>query len=231
MHNTLWAVNFHEIVLFVSVFFCKHGWTFDKTTTNWHETNAGSNGKSFCKHGWTFDKTTTNWQDETKAGSNGKKKLRSCLEKMFLQTLQILCWKSLGFFVASRSARIFCQSLQRVSNTANWTSIWLGLVGEQWHQSILIFREGVHVFFEKVFSKLQKGFVSCHKHGTRNKMRNQILQKAKQKCRLPKQWFCTSNFKAPYNRTLQAMLLPHELSGAIYHQHPQPPASSSVAPD
>ena len=52
-------------------------------------------------------------------------------------------------------------------------------------------------------------------------MHNQILEKANEKCRLPKQFFCAINFKAPYNRTLQAMLLPHELFSTIYHQYPQ----------
>ena len=72
-----------------------------------------------------------------------------------------------------------------------------------------------------VFQPTKGFFVSCHKHETRNKMHNQILGKANETCRLPKQFFCNVNFKAPYNRTMQAMLLPHELFSTIYHQYPQ----------
>ena len=54
----------------------------------------------------------------------------------------------------------------------------------------------------------------------RNKMHAEILTKANASCRLPNQFFCHINFKAPYNRTLQAMLLPHALFSTIYHHYP-----------
>ena len=50
-------------------------------------------------------------------------------------------------------------------------------------------------------------------------MHQEILQKANQSCRLPKQFFGWINFKPPYNRTLQAMLLPHIIFSSVYHHY------------
>jgi len=52
-------------------------------------------------------------------------------------------------------------------------------------------------------------------------MHKEILDKANATCRLPKQFICSINFKPPYNRTLQAMLLPHSVFSTIYHQYPR----------
>ncbi len=50
-------------------------------------------------------------------------------------------------------------------------------------------------------------------------MHKQLLEKANESCRLPTQFFCNIKFKAPYNNTLQAMLLPHVLFSTIYHRY------------
>ena len=51
-------------------------------------------------------------------------------------------------------------------------------------------------------------------------MHKQILDKANESCRLPRPFFCRITFKAPYNKTLQAMLLPHVLFSSLYHFYP-----------
>ena len=50
-------------------------------------------------------------------------------------------------------------------------------------------------------------------------MHKEMMDKANENCRLPKQFFATINFKQPYNRTLQAMLLPHVQFSAIFHKY------------
>ena len=50
-------------------------------------------------------------------------------------------------------------------------------------------------------------------------MHKEMMDKANETCRLPKQFFAANNFKKPYYRTLQAMLLPHVQFSAIFHKY------------
>ena len=128
----------------------------------------------FRSNGWTTSQKETKRRYQPKTCSFFK---RRCTWKpdatyFFRAGKFFLREMGLGCFVSSRSSRIFSQSLQRFSSTANWTSSWFGLFRKTWHQwSIQVpwvdFRHFQFwplgcKFFGKppcVFSNLPKGFL------------------------------------------------------------------------
>ena len=204
------TVNFHEILLFLL---------------------------SFCKHGWTFDKTTTNWRGQTKAGSNGKRRTFGAVWKRYFiracaffpdDRLGDSCRLKMFKNILPKLAEIFEHC--KLNRHLTWT-FWRTLAPRVNTSALGRF----HVFWicrkgvcgkPLWFFKLDKGFASGHKH-----VRQGTKCTIKFWRKRAKNAGCQSNFlHDQLQGAIQQNLASHAAASRTL-QHHLSPVSSSVEAD